>query len=343
MSFIGDAVSSIFGGGSSGGSTGGYQGATNTYIPLNQAQENQDWLTVLSQLQNNNIPQQIYPQIATAAQGIVNNPTAPAAQMAADTSGAAYTAAGNQDIAQGNTLTGTGNAMLPYVQQILQTGFDPQNALYAKTLQQTQDQVNASNAAAGLGTSPVGAAIDANNLSNFNINWQNNLLNRENSAASGASTINQAAGSDITQGANLATTGASNINTGGQIPYTQYNTNLGNALTALNNQSTAGANTNVVPQNVLNALQSYLQLGQNAYASTNAQANQNFSNSLTGGAALGYGAANLIPSMSSLNTLFGAGPSAASYVASAPVDQVASDVAAEGSGGGLLDFLGGLF
>ena len=342
MSFI----SNLFGGGGSQSSSGGYQqgGNTGSYVPLDLQGQNQNWLNVLSQIQNNNVPAQLYPQIASTAQGVVNNPYAAPAQTAANSAGQSSTNVGGMDLTNAGNLSSTGNALLPYATQILDMGLDPQSALYNRTLGQVTDQINAQNAASGIGTSPAGAGITDQALSNFNIDWQNNALNRANTAAGAASTINQAGGSDITQAGNIGNAGVTAQNAGGQLPYAQYGTNLGNILTALNAQSAAGLNTNTVPQGVLNALQSYMGLGQTAYANSNNAANTNFTNTLTAANAAGN-AASAIPSLSSLQSLFGSStPSPAAYIASSPASQVATDVAStEGGGSSFLDAITSLF
>lgn len=339
MSFI----SSLFGGGSNTGGSNSNPTTASSYIPTGQATEDQDWQTLLAQLQNNNVPGQLYPQIASTAQSVVNNPYAPAAQTAAGNAGTASTAIGNQAVTDAGTLSSTGNALIPYATQVLNMGLDPQSAIYNQTLQQTQDQINAENAASGIGTSPVGAQIDANALNNFNLNWQNNLLNRANTAAGGANLINATGASDLAQAPTVGAAGVSAINAGGQLPYANFNTNLGNALTALNAQSNAGVTANTQTKNVLSALQSYLGLGQTAEANNTNAANTNFANTLTAANAAGN-AVSAIPSLSSLQSLFGSTPSSAAYVASSPASQVATDVAAgDSSSGGILDAITSLF
>ena len=63
--------------------------------------------------------------------------------------------------------------------QLLQTGFDPQNALYNQQAGKTQDTSNAINAMYGLSQSPYGAGVAGQNQTNFNIDWQNAQLQRE--------------------------------------------------------------------------------------------------------------------------------------------------------------------
>lgn len=94
-----------------------------------------------------------------------------------------------------NNLYGAGN-------QVLQTSQDPQNALYNRTAQQVTDQSRAAQYARGIQSSPLGASVESNNLSNFNIDWQNQQLAREAqglSAAQGAYGSAQGMGNSYTQ------------------------------------------------------------------------------------------------------------------------------------------------
>jgi hypothetical protein len=56
---------------------------------------------------------------------------------------------------------------------------DPQQALYDRTAGQVQDQTRAAQSARGLAMSPYAAGGEADTMGNFNINWQNNLLQRQ--------------------------------------------------------------------------------------------------------------------------------------------------------------------
>lgn len=81
---------------------------------------------------------------------------------------------------------GTFAPLTQAAQTILNAGYDPQNALFNRTQQQVLDQSNALNAMSGVANSPYGAGVTGQNLSNFDINWQNNLLNRMSTAAGAA-------------------------------------------------------------------------------------------------------------------------------------------------------------
>ncbi len=68
------------------------------------------------------------------------------------------------------------------LQQLLQAVYtqsaDPQSALYNRTLQQSLDTGRAGQAARGLGNSPVGQQLENQQTNNFNMDWQNQQLQR---------------------------------------------------------------------------------------------------------------------------------------------------------------------
>ena len=111
---------------------------------------------------------------------------------------------------QGQNMFGAGNAAM-------NMAFDPQNALYNRTAQQLQDQTRASQAARGIQTTPYGAGLENQAMSDFNINWQNNLLNRALSGIQAGSTAYGSGMNTIQGGYGLAS----------QIPQ-QMQTYLGN-------------------------------------------------------------------------------------------------------------------
>lgn len=221
-----------------------------------------------------------------AAGSIANNPFAPGYQANAGQISPFAMGAGMN-------LVNAGQSYLPYAQQTLQTGFDPQNALYAQQFQLQTDQDRAAQAARGLGTSPYGAGIEnqANQL--FNLNWQNAQLGRQAQAASTAQTLTGAAGGATTTGLNTALQGAA-------LPYTTANTIGQNSLGAF---GTLGGIQN--PQ-IADYLQ-YLGIGnQSAGVANQAYANQitGQNNAFNQQQTLGK---NLGSSISGLGTYFGNG------------------------------------
>ena len=203
-------------------------------------------------------------------------------------------------------------------QQILNTGFDPQSALYNQLAGQSRDAANVANAGAGLGGTPYGASVAANAQNNFNLNWQAQQLARQQQAAQAANQVQQGIGSLYGQAGNVygaglgaAGTGlsnAGNIGMGlsqglaqtGALPYTTGATIGQNALTGasglqnlLSGQANLGGQSFALPQQVLNDLQSYLQLGQAAQQQGLVGGGQGF-NQLAGGIGGGLAGANAL-------------------------------------------------
>lgn len=63
--------------------------------------------------------------------------------------------------------------------RLFDNAFDPQRALYDRTLGQVTDQTRSGLAARGLDSSGAGQGIENEALRNFNIDWQNNQLQRQ--------------------------------------------------------------------------------------------------------------------------------------------------------------------
>jgi len=130
---------------------------------------------------------------------------APGYQNAANAAGQQYTNLGQQ-------LAGASGNQFAAGNQLYQTAFDPQNALYNRTVQQLQDQTGATNSMYGLGSSAAGAGVANQALGNFNIDWQNQQLQRQLAGVQGA-------GQAYGQGGALEQAGAGATLQGGQLPY----------------------------------------------------------------------------------------------------------------------------
>lgn len=92
-----------------------------------------------------------------------------------------------------------------YAQQALQTGFDPQKALFNQQFGQQQQQNLAAQAGAGVATTPYGAGLTEQGNQNFDIAWQQSQLAREQAGAGTAASLYGA-------NANTASTGNSLLN-----------------------------------------------------------------------------------------------------------------------------------
>jgi hypothetical protein len=171
--------------------------------------------------------------------------------------------------------------------QLLQTGMDPQSALYQQLAQRTLQNAAGANAMSGLASSPYGAGLTSDALSNMNINWENQQLARQAQALQGSGQAYGQAGALGGMGADIygragqlggeagslyGRAGQLGLGTGGANAYMQgaglpYATSLAQseaAIPALTNATNLGLSQYQLPQQVLNDIQSYLRLGQSA-------------------------------------------------------------------------------
>lgn len=107
-------------------------------------------------------------------------------------SGQAYDTGASQYA--GSALTGYAPQLLPYATQTLQTGFDPQHQLYNQQFQQNTDQTRATEAAQGVAGTPYGAGLETKSNQDFDLNWQNAQLGRQQTAAGTAGSLLGSAG-----------------------------------------------------------------------------------------------------------------------------------------------------
>jgi len=142
---------------------------------------------------------------------------------------------------QSGQAFGAGASILPYMNPVLASGFDPQNALYNRTAQQVQDQTRAAEAARGVATTPYGAGVEGQTMSNFNIDWQNQQLARQAQAAGAASGILGAGMGAFGTGGQLAGQGGNLMNTAGGL----YGQGVGALNTGANIMNTAGGLQNM--------------------------------------------------------------------------------------------------
>jgi len=148
----------------------------------------------------------------------------------------------------GQASTRSGNMLMGEANQLYQQAYDPQSALKAQMQAQVQDQSNVQNAMYGLQSSPYGAGVANQNLSNFDINWQNQQLGREAQA-------NPLIGQDL-GAAVQAYMG------GGQLPYGAYNQVTGDMTNAINQYMSQAGQGNAMTQNQIGDWLQYLGMGQ---------------------------------------------------------------------------------
>jgi hypothetical protein len=195
--------------------------------------------------------QSVLPQAQQTASNLYSNPYAATAQTGANAAAGLGTNAAYSGYNTGAGLVGAGNSLIPYAQQIMTAGFDPQNALYNQQYAQNQQQATVNNAQAGVATSPYGAGVVDQSGQLFNMNWENQQLSRETQAASAAgSLVNTGASVDQT-GVNMMNQAPSQLVQSATIPYSTYSdigTGQNQALSQLLGIGTSGeslSNTNI--------------------------------------------------------------------------------------------------
>lgn len=193
-------------------------GGPSYYTPTGLGTADQTWQSLLSNISGiyggNNLGQYGLQSLYGGLNA--NNAYGGAYQTAANQAGIGYTNAGNALTSLGNLDLMTQGNLLNAGQNVFQMGLDPQNALYERTLNNVQQQVNANNSMYGLGSSAAGAGVANQALSNFNIDWQNNQLARAaqglqayTGAANTAGSYGQAAGNALTQAPQYTLAGGS--------------------------------------------------------------------------------------------------------------------------------------
>lgn len=180
-------------------------------------------------------------------QTVADNPYAASLQRGADNASFASNQGGQAALLAG--LGGYGAA-----NQVLNTGFDPRMDLYNRMFQQNQQQNLASQEAQGVGSTPYGAGLTDQANANFNMDWQNQQLQRQLAALGGYGAANQQAGGQLQGAADL-------FQQAGQLPWQTYQQQPGADLAALQAYQGAGANANVVPQQQIADLLQYLGMG----------------------------------------------------------------------------------
>ncbi len=110
-------------------------------------------------------------QATGVEQSQFNNPYASQMQTAANQFSPLGMQGGLNTFGAGGNLYGGSN-------MLMNTAFDPQSALYNRTVQQLQDQTRTGLEARGIDSTPYGAGVEGNVMSNFNIDWQNQQLMR---------------------------------------------------------------------------------------------------------------------------------------------------------------------
>lgn len=209
---------------------------------------------------------QLLPQITSTTQNLINQ-TQPYGQQGINASvgvsqpaqNLGYGTLNNAGVAQN-----AGMSLIPYAQNLLMAGYDPQSALYARTAQQIQDQTRAGQAARGISTTPYGAGLEDQAMRDFTINWQNQQLGRMNTAGQGATNMIGAVPGMINQTQQTGQGAANDVIQAALMPYATTGAVGGQNLNWLNQLQSSGTNAAAVPQMGIQDLLAYLGTGNQA-------------------------------------------------------------------------------
>lgn len=223
----------------------------NTYQPQNQYAQDTSYQNTLygDILPYAGMSTQLIPGYQQYAGNIQNNPYAGQAQQGANSAASFGQPIGMGQINAAGSLNGAGNS-------IMQSAFDPQQALYAQLANQNNQSSNVANAQAGV-KGPYAAGVINQSANDFNLQWQNAQLARQSQGA-------QAAGQAYSGAGALGNAGMQTLQQSANMPYSTYLGQQGDYLNALNSQSAGATNALGVPQQALQDIQSYLGLGQSA-------------------------------------------------------------------------------
>lgn len=276
---IGSGASNLLGG----GGPGQTNSQTGQYTPSGQGNADQLWQALLGQGAgaSTGATNAINPALMQSFQSMLQaNPQmmqlfSGLSQQAQQGAGTLQNQAGVAGQGQ-QALMGAGN-------QLWQTAQDPQNALFNQLQQQVTDQSRAADSARGIGMSGQSAGNEANALSNFDINWQNQQLGRQ---LQGLQGMGQAYQGAAQQGNQLSQDLTGGLTMGGLSPqYLQQG--LGYPMQAASQYSGAQSGSNALGAGWLSQIIPYLNYGQGATQNTFGQQQGNYGNIIGGLNSLG--------------------------------------------------------
>lgn len=265
---LGGAAAGLFGGG----------GAGNVQLPpqFNMPNMGGAASNAFSGIQNlgqyTNLASSSMPFAQNTFQNLYNNPYAGGFQGAAGQAAGMGQNAAVGAYGGGANLMGAGQNLLPGAQQIMNTAFDPQQALYNRTLAQTTDQTRAGLETRGLATTPYGAGVEAGALNNFNIDWQNQQLQRQALGANAAGGLVGAGGNAINMGAGIMNQAPGQYLQASAYPYSTFSQIGGGQNQALQNYLGFGQQAQGIANAPVTDYLSYLQTGNSANQVANQQA-----------------------------------------------------------------------
>jgi hypothetical protein len=205
------------------------------------------------------------PQARNVESSLFHNPYSSGLQQGGNFAGGMGQLGALNQFQTGGQLTNIGSNQLPaWASSVFNTSMDPMNALYNRTLGQVTQQQGAQNAQAGVGTTPYGAGLQDQNLTNFNIDWQNNMLNRQ-IAGLGAGTSALGAGANIAGvGQGMQQQAPISYLQSAALPYSTFGQIGGGQMAALSGLGNFGQQASQLPQQSIQDYLQYLGVGNQA-------------------------------------------------------------------------------
>jgi hypothetical protein len=251
-------------------------GASNVSLPpqqtLNIAPIASDLSSTIGSLGQYNIGTQFTPNVQQLAQQYLSNPYANMGQGGANLFGGLGVGQALGGIQNANTLGATVDPSVGAAYNLMALGNDPQSALYNRTKDQLTQQTLANLSNAGIATTPYGQSTLGNVMSNFNIDWQNNLLNRALAGDQGAMAMLQGAGGMASGAMNLGMGGVGAGIQSAFAPSTAYQQILGGMLQGPSFATSYGQNLAQIPQIQAGDYLGYLNAADQANQVANQQA-----------------------------------------------------------------------
>lgn len=199
-------------------------------------------------------------------------------------------------------LYGAGQAGLPYASKILEMGFDPQDAYYNRAAGRLTDQTMAQLARSGVANTPYGQSVYGGTMGNFNLDWQNQALQRANQGIQGYGGLGAGMGQQFGAASNLGNQAMNTTYTGASLPYQAIEHYINQNLGALGQLNNAGMQTYALPQQAIGDISAMITHQQAANQLGSQMQNQLFNQNQALGQAFGSNIAGL---SQGLGTIFG--------------------------------------
>ena len=265
---IATGLSSLFGGSDSGG--GGGMTAAGGYTPsaASLAGADKGWQTAFSNYANsaNQMGAAVDPVLLASylkSLGIDTQPLVDAGAQA----GAQYGGLSDLSNIYAGVLGNQAGKQFGRGDDLWNLARDPNNALHDRLMWQTQERARAADSARGIGMGSVSAGNENEALRNFEMYWQQNLLDRAIGGSNAANTANQLGGANLSGSMNFGAQAPQYAMQSAQVPFQAQQMAYGFPGQAATQYAGQQASAIGAPQQqLMNQIVPYLNYGQGAGA-----------------------------------------------------------------------------